>query len=159
MPGGRYAVVRSKDASDEQPICPARHLHRPPSAPARFLACFSLLSPCYICARVLSLLDSQKWVVRSSGDCLTLQRTTDTVGRAPCRMVSVPLRRALGGRSDVYVGVLCEFLSSVRVLEIAHGLCGCGCIQIIMFSDLETDYINPIDFCNKMNKVRAFPLS
>ncbi|EKM53449.1 uncharacterized protein PHACADRAFT_259844 [Phanerochaete carnosa HHB-10118-sp] len=26
---------------------------------------------------------------------------------------------------------------------------------IIMFSDLETDYINPIDFCNKMNK---FPL-
>lgn len=23
-----------------------------------------------------------------------------------------------------------------------------------MFSDLETDYINPIDFCNKMNKVR-----
>lgn len=27
--------------------------------------------------------------------------------------------------------------------------------QIIMFSDLETDYINPIDFCNKMNKVRS----
>ena len=26
--------------------------------------------------------------------------------------------------------------------------------QVIMFSDLETDYINPIDFCNKMNKVR-----
>ena len=24
-----------------------------------------------------------------------------------------------------------------------------------MFSDLETDYINPIDFCNKMNKVRG----
>jgi len=23
---------------------------------------------------------------------------------------------------------------------------------VIMFSDLETDYINPIDFCNKMNK-------
>ena len=24
---------------------------------------------------------------------------------------------------------------------------------IIMFSDLETDYLNPIDFCNKMNQV------
>lgn len=27
-----------------------------------------------------------------------------------------------------------------------------------MFSDLETDYINPIDFCNKMNKVRGLIL-
>jgi hypothetical protein len=27
--------------------------------------------------------------------------------------------------------------------------------QIIMFSDLETDYINPIDLCNKLNQVRA----
>ena len=28
-----------------------------------------------------------------------------------------------------------------------------------MFSDLETDYINPIDFCNKMNKVRLLCLT
>ena len=28
-----------------------------------------------------------------------------------------------------------------------------------MFSDLETDYINPIDFCNKMNKVRGLVTS
>ena len=27
--------------------------------------------------------------------------------------------------------------------------------QIIMFSDLECDYINPIDLCNKLNQVRA----
>jgi hypothetical protein len=26
--------------------------------------------------------------------------------------------------------------------------------QIIMFSDLECDYINPIDLCNKLNQVR-----
>jgi hypothetical protein len=26
-------------------------------------------------------------------------------------------------------------------------------IQIIMFSDLECDYINPIDLCNKLNQV------
>jgi hypothetical protein len=25
--------------------------------------------------------------------------------------------------------------------------------QIIMFSDLECDYINPIDLCNKLNQV------
>lgn len=30
--------------------------------------------------------------------------------------------------------------------------------QIIMFSDLECDYINPIDLCNKLNQVR-FSLS
>jgi hypothetical protein len=28
--------------------------------------------------------------------------------------------------------------------------------QIIMFSDLECDYINPIDLCNKLNQVRLF---
>jgi hypothetical protein len=29
-----------------------------------------------------------------------------------------------------------------------------------MFSDLECDYINPIDLCNKLNQVRLFfPLS
>jgi len=26
-------------------------------------------------------------------------------------------------------------------------------VQIIMYSDLESDYINPIDFCNKLNQV------
>lgn len=26
-----------------------------------------------------------------------------------------------------------------------------------MFSDLESDYINPIDFCNKLNQVILFP--
>ena len=29
--------------------------------------------------------------------------------------------------------------------------------QIIMFSDLECDYINPIDLCNKLNQVRPPP--
>ena len=28
-------------------------------------------------------------------------------------------------------------------------------VQIIMFSDLECDYINPIDLCNKLNQVRT----
>ncbi len=36
--------------------------------------------------------------------------------------------------------------------------CG-GLGQVIMFSDLETDYLNPIDFCNKMNQVRLVMLS
>jgi hypothetical protein len=27
--------------------------------------------------------------------------------------------------------------------------------QIIMFSDLECDYINPIDLCNKLNQVSS----
>lgn len=27
-----------------------------------------------------------------------------------------------------------------------------------MFSDLECDYINPIDLCNKLNQVRTLPL-
>ena len=30
-------------------------------------------------------------------------------------------------------------------------------VQIIMFSDLECDYINPIDLCNKLNQVFTFP--
>lgn len=29
--------------------------------------------------------------------------------------------------------------------------------QIIMFSDLECDYINPIDLCNKLNQVGSDP--
>jgi peptidoglycan biosynthesis protein MviN/MurJ (putative lipid II flippase) len=29
-------------------------------------------------------------------------------------------------------------------------------LQIIMFSDLECDYINPIDLCNKLNQVRPY---
>ena len=28
-------------------------------------------------------------------------------------------------------------------------------MQIIMFSDLECDYINPIDLCNKLNQVHS----
>ena len=27
--------------------------------------------------------------------------------------------------------------------------------KVIMFSDLESDYINPIDLCNKLNQVRG----
>lgn len=27
-------------------------------------------------------------------------------------------------------------------------------VQIIMYSDLESDYINPIDLCTKLNQVR-----
>jgi hypothetical protein len=30
--------------------------------------------------------------------------------------------------------------------------------QVIMFSDLECDYINPIDLCNKLNQVCGFLL-
>jgi len=31
--------------------------------------------------------------------------------------------------------------------------------QIIMFSDLECDYINPIDLCNRLNQVRGTLIS
>ena len=31
-------------------------------------------------------------------------------------------------------------------------------LQIIMYSDLESDYINPIDFCNKLNQVGFYNL-
>ncbi|KAI0343754.1 cornichon [Trametopsis cervina] len=50
--------------------------------------------------------------------------------------------------SSAYAGWLI-FLFSVLW---AAGLMFTAVFFVIMFSDLETDYINPIDFCNKMNK-------
>ena len=35
-------------------------------------------------------------------------------------------------------------------------VCAAEHVQIIMFSDLECDYINPIDLCNKLNQVSVF---
>jgi hypothetical protein len=50
------------------------------------------------------------------------------------------------------------FVSVVRF----HPICGWLTIlafnKIIMFSDLECDYINPIDLCNKLNQVFQIPL-
>ena len=34
-------------------------------------------------------------------------------------------------------------------------VCVCAIGQIIMFSDLQCDYINPVDLCNGLNMVRA----
>ena len=51
-------------------------------------------------------------------------------------------------RTAVHDGFLRELLfdSSINTLSNSN--------QIIMFSDLECDYINPIDLCNKLNQVR-----
>lgn len=45
----------------------------------------------------------------------------------------------------VSLGCLCSVTSMFRLFA----------WQIIMYSDLESDYINPIDFCNKLNQVRS----
>ena len=68
--------------------------------------------------------------------------------------MAVSLRRVDGGRSPVHDGFLCEPLSSLRnYVKSSRNFFN---TQIIMFSDLECDYINPIDLCNKLNQVCAF---
>ena len=64
------------------------------------------------------------------------------------RLVNLPIFRALGCGSDVHGGVFRAYEASHVALKFLTIFA-----QVIMFSDLETDYINPIDFCNKMNKV------
>lgn len=114
-----------------------------------------LLSHCSICL-CSCLSELSKWEVCSSHR--TGHSLPSTHAAVMPRMVAVSLFGAVGGRSDVYVCVLCESLShSLRSVSRADD--GAGPWQIIMFSDLETDYINPIDFCNKMNKVRCNSLA
>ena len=63
--------------------------------------------------------------------------------------LALPLRSAHGCRVTVHHGFLCaSFVSSCLKLIVFL------LRQIIMFSDLECDYINPIDLCNKLNQVR-----
>ncbi len=65
--------------------------------------------------------------------------------------LAFPLRRAHGSRVIVHHGFLRASFFSQFVKLIVFLL-----RQIIMFSDLECDYINPIDLCNKLNQVRLF---
>ena len=63
--------------------------------------------------------------------------------------MAVSLLGPYGCRSPVLHGLLRqwqEYYQTGRLLT--------GAFQIIMFSDLECDYINPIDLCNKLNQVR-----
>lgn len=64
------------------------------------------------------------------------------------------LRCAGRGWSAIYYGVLRQsyFLALVDGGFSSVGR-NCNLCQIIMFSDLECDYINPIDLCNKLNQV------
>ena len=78
--------------------------------------------------------------------------------------MAVPLLGAHGGGTVVHYGLLracnlCMEQPNCR-LTLSHrrSLPPRLHAQIIMFSDLECDYINPIDLCNKLNQVRI-PLS
>ena len=73
----------------------------------------------------------------SSGTCSHLYR------------LALSLRSAHGCRIIVHHGFLRESFVSQPLNLIVFIL-----RQIIMFSDLECDYINPIDLCNKLNQVR-----
>ena len=67
--------------------------------------------------------------------------------------MAIPLRSALGSGALVHHGLLRaspNITSLENVLILCHNF-----DQIIMFSDLECDYINPIDLCNKLNQVRV----
>jgi hypothetical protein len=59
----------------------------------------------------------------------------------------------VGGGSAVHDSVFCTqaFLMGVVYVVVSNLIR----LQIIMFSDLEVDYINPIDLCNQLNQVRA----
>ncbi len=68
-----------------------------------------------------------------------------------CRLAFL-VRSTHGCRIIVYHGFLRAFFVSSFVKPNNFLL-----RQIIMFSDLECDYINPIDLCNKLNQVRVSP--
>ena len=63
--------------------------------------------------------------------------------------LALPLRGAHGRRIIVHHGILraCFVFQFLKLIVFLLR-------QIIMFSDLECDYINPIDLCNKLNQVR-----
>ena len=70
----------------------------------------------------------------------------------PSRM-ALPLLGPYGRRSSLHHGLL--RVSLILPLPIPpHSKFVLFRTQIIMFSDLECDYINPIDLCNKLNQVR-----
>ena len=71
----------------------------------------------------------------------------------------VPLRAAIDGCTLIYHGLFCELVfgfllhdtipnMSSKFIQFADPIA-----QVIMYSDLESDYINPIDLCNKINQV------
>jgi len=70
-----------------------------------------------------------------------------------------PLRVAIDWRALIYHGLFCEFFfrltprSQMRPLNIILKWSANFIAQLVMYSDLESDYINPIDLCNKINQV------
>lgn len=76
-------------------------------------------------------------------------KSTFSCGVRVCRLV-VPFRSPHGCRTVVLHGVFREFAPWPRV---GLSLLTLSPSKIIMFSDLECDYINPIDLCNKLNQV------
>jgi hypothetical protein len=63
--------------------------------------------------------------------------------------MAVSIRGTYGCWVVILHGVLREFLLTSPSLGFTADI-----VKIIMFSDLECDYINPIDLCNKLNQVR-----
>jgi hypothetical protein len=61
--------------------------------------------------------------------------------------LAVPICSPHGCSASVLHGLFCAYLA------FAQSFRSCLLLQIIMFSDLECDYINPIDLCNKLNQV------
>lgn len=71
--------------------------------------------------------------------------------------LAFPLCGAHGRRTTVYHGFLRASSFSLGQINPVSSTNPRGpYAQIIMFSDLECDYINPIDLCNKLNQVHIF---
>ena len=67
--------------------------------------------------------------------------------RSPSNRLVILVRSPHGCSAPVLHGLFCAYLAFTRSFR------SCLLPQIIMFSDLECDYINPIDLCNKLNQV------
>lgn len=80
--------------------------------------------------------------------------------------LAVLVRRIDGGGLVIHHYLLCEssgvMLSQELPLADTEGgsstLINSFHFQVIMFSDLESDYVNPIDLANKLNQVRTVVL-
>ena len=69
--------------------------------------------------------------------------------------LAIPVCGPILGWFAVWHGLLCEQNLSQEGLYGRPVLMVVSPCKVIMFSDLESDYINPIDLCNKLNQVRV----
>lgn len=92
-----------------------------------------------------------------AGACLLLTGPS-LLAHVCCRLVVLVLC-ANGGWFTLHDGFLRQSSSYLNTHSPTDSLTHFSLSQIIMFSDLECDYINPIDLCNKLNQVSLSTLS